>query len=81
MSKKLTKSTNSPSQTKGEKIVNLLQRKTGASIDELTKVTGWQKHSIRGFISGTLNKKQSLSITSSKEENKNRRYFIAQKSQ
>ena len=81
MPRKPAASRNSVSQAKGEKIVNLLQRKTGASIDELTKVTGWQKHSIRGFISGTLKKKQSLSITSMKEENRDRRYFVTEKSQ
>ena len=81
MPQKPATSRSSTPQAKGEKIATLLKRKTGASIDELTWATGWQKHSIRGFISGTLKKKQNLLITSSKEENKKRRYFVTEKSQ
>ena len=66
--------------TKGEKVITLLQRKTGASISELAKATGWQTHSVQGFMSGNLKKKRGLSITSTKEENKDRRYFIAERS-
>ncbi len=66
--------------TKGEKVFSLLQRKTGASIRELAKTTGWQNHSVQGFMSGTLKKKRGLSVTSTKEENKDRRYFIAEHS-
>ena len=31
--------------------------RTGASIDELASATGWQKHSVRGALAGTLKKK------------------------
>lgn len=66
--------------TKSEKVISLLQRKAGASISELAKATGWQNHSVHGFMSGTLKKKRNLAITSTKEENKDRRYFIAEQS-
>ena len=66
--------------TKGERVISLLQRKAGASICELAKATGWQNHSVQGFMSGTLKKKRGLSITSTKEENKDRRYSIAEQS-
>ena len=62
--------------TKSEKIIGLLKRETGASIAELAKATGWQEHSVRGFLSGTLKKKQKLEVTSSREGNKDRRYQI-----
>ena len=81
MSKKLTKSTNSPSQTKADKIIALLHRRAGASIAELVKATGWQRHSIHSFMSGKLKKKQSLPIASSKTDKGDRRYFIADKAQ
>ena len=43
----------SPAATKSERITMLLRRAKGASIDEIVGATGWQHHSIRGFISGT----------------------------
>ena len=70
------KTTKSNGRTKAEKIIALLQRDTGATIAELAKSTGWQRHSVHGFMSGTLKKKHSLKITSSKEANKDRRYQI-----
>ena len=50
---------------KGDKIVELLQRKGGATIHELTAATGWQPHSVRGYLSGVLRKKQGLDVASS----------------
>ena len=63
-------------QTKSAKIIDLLRRDTGATIAELAKVSGWQRHSLHGFMSGTLKKKQGLEIKITKEENKDRRYPI-----
>ncbi len=40
------------------------------------KATGWQAHSVRGFISGTLKRKQGLVVNSAVEEGKDRRYVI-----
>ena len=81
MSKQLSKTPKAVAQTKGDKILKLLQRNTGATIAELTKSTGWQPHSVRGFMSGTLKKKQRLEITSSKEANKDRRYCVEESGQ
>jgi hypothetical protein len=38
-------------------VVALLERKGGATLADLRKATGWQAHSVRGFISGTLGKR------------------------
>ena len=62
---------------KSAQIVNLLRRQNGASIPELMKATGWQAHSVRGFISGTLKRKRGLAVDSIAEEGKDRRYVIA----
>ena len=43
-------------------ILSLIQRPTGASMPELIKATGWQAHSIRALISGSLRKKLELSV-------------------
>lgn len=45
-------------------LVELMRAKSGASIDQLAKATGWQKHSVRGTISGALKKRGGLKVTS-----------------
>jgi hypothetical protein len=40
------------------------------------KATGWQTHSVRGFISGTLGKKMGLTVYSAKGEDGERRYTL-----
>jgi predicted transcriptional regulator len=65
-----------PAQNKADRIIALLQRNTGATVADLAKATGWQRHSVRGFMSGTLKKNRGLEITSTKEENKDRRYQL-----
>lgn len=76
MSKNASRSQNAAPTTKAAKIVGLLYRNSGATIAELAKATGWQEHSIRGFLSGTLKKRQGVVVRSSQEEGKPRRYFI-----
>jgi hypothetical protein len=58
-------------------ILGLLQRKDGATIAEMIRATGWQAHSVRGFVSGALRKKSGLSVTSERNEAGERRYRIA----
>ena len=80
MAKKTSKSTTKAVKVntgpKSAQIVSLLQRQNGASIPELMKATGWQAHSVRGFISGTLKRKQGLVVTSTVADGKDRRYVI-----
>jgi hypothetical protein len=80
MTKRTAKSTTKTARMnagpKSAQIVSLLQRPSGASIAELMKATGWQAHSMRGFISGALKRKQGLVVTSVVEEGKDRRYVI-----
>jgi hypothetical protein len=63
--------------TKQELLIDLLTRKAGATIDEVTKATGWQAHSVRGAISGTLKKKLGLTVESKVLEGRGRIYQIA----
>ena len=58
-------------------IVDLLKRNNGATIDELTAATGWQAHSVRGAISGTLKKKLGLAVSSETLDGRGRVYRIA----
>lgn len=44
-------------QTKLQLAIDLISRPEGASLDELVKATGWQRHSTRGALAGALRKK------------------------
>ena len=57
-------------------ILEMLKRPGGASAKELLKATGWQPHSLRGFISGTLGKKMGLTVESAKAEDGERSYSV-----
>jgi hypothetical protein len=63
--------------TKTAKILRLLQRPHGASLAELRKATGWQAHSVRGFLSGAVKGKMRLKITALKREDGKRAYRVA----
>jgi len=39
-------------------------------------VTGWQAHSVRGFLSGTVGKKMGLTVNSTKGEDGERNYSV-----
>jgi hypothetical protein len=43
--------------SKLDQVIDLLRRPDGASVSELCSVTGWQAHSIRGAIAGSLKRK------------------------
>jgi hypothetical protein len=62
--------------TKQVLLIDLLKRKRGGTIDEIVAATGWQAHSVRGAISGTLKKKLGLAVTSEKLEGRGRVYRI-----
>jgi hypothetical protein len=63
-----------PRVSKTEAALKLLRRKTGASLAELQEATGWQAHSVRGFLSGTVRKKLALYLSSEVTKQGMRRY-------
>ena len=65
---KATKPKATRSASKAEKVVDLMRRKDGATLAEIAKATGWQNHSIRGFVSGHVLKKLGLKVESTKSE-------------
>lgn len=64
--------------TKIEQCLSLLNSLDGATIDELQTATGWQAHSVRGFLAGTVKKKLGLILDSKKAEGGVRRYRVVQ---
>ncbi|MCK4862614.1 MAG: DUF3489 domain-containing protein [Rhodobacteraceae bacterium] len=62
--------------TKQTQLIALLEAPTGASLDEIVAATGWQAHTVRGAISGTLKKKLGLAVISEKIEGRGRIYRI-----
>ena len=62
--------------SKTAKLLQLLERSGGATLHDLMKATDWQAHSVRGYLSGTLRKKMSLKVESTKREDGDRVYSL-----
>jgi len=63
-------------QTKTQIALLLLERSKGASIVEMQNAMGWQAHSVRGFLAGTVKKMPGVILVSEKQENGLRRYRV-----
>ena len=63
-------------ETKGGTVIAMISRKGGATAAELLKATGWQAHSLRGFLS-VANKKGLAKIASARNEAGDRVYSVA----
>lgn len=50
--------------TKQDRAVSMLQSKEGASLAALMEATGWQQHSVRGFLAGVVRKRLKLNLIS-----------------
>ena len=65
-----------PKASKLGRLEAMLRQPAGATIKQLGKSLGWQSHSVRGAIAGSL-KKKGIAVTSEKPEGGERIYRIA----
>ena len=65
-----------PDESKQSRVIAMLQSPTGATIPAMMKTTGWQQHSVRGFLAGVVRKRLKLKLNSKKVDG-NRVYQIA----
>jgi Protein of unknown function (DUF3489) len=56
-------------------VIAMLESPTGTTIAAMMQATGWQQHSVRGFLSGVVRKKLKLKLASIKADG-NRVYRI-----
>ncbi|CAN1522128.1 Protein of unknown function DUF3489 [Rhabdaerophilaceae bacterium] len=61
------------------RLITLLRSADGATIAAMCEATGWQAHSVRGALAGTL-KRKGLVVTSVKPQDGPRRYQIGEAS-
>lgn len=62
--------------TKQARLIEMLCAPNGTTIAEVSEVTGWQAHTVRGAISGTLRKKLGLTVEFTTEADRGRVYRI-----
>jgi hypothetical protein len=52
--------------TKQSRVLVMLRSPAGATIAAMMQATGWQQHSVRGFLAGVVRKRLKLKLTSKK---------------
>jgi hypothetical protein len=55
-------------ESKTAQVLAALRSPNGATLQELMKITGWQSHSVRGFLSAQVTKRMGLRVKSSKRD-------------
>lgn len=54
--------------SRADMLISLMRAEAGATAAELGAAVGWQVHSVRGFIAGTLKKRADLTVTAARED-------------
>lgn len=64
--------------TKRTQVTEMLSTSAGATLGEIVKATGWQKHTIRAFIAVTIRKEFGDKLVSSRPAGGERTYRIVE---
>jgi uncharacterized protein DUF3489 len=62
--------------SKKSEVIDLMRRSQGATLAEIMELTGWQAHTVRGFVSATLIQKLGLNVESFRSDEKERTYRV-----
>jgi hypothetical protein len=62
--------------SKKSEVIDLMRRSQGVTLAEIMELTGWQSHTVRGFVSGTLITKLGLKVESFRSDEKERTYRV-----
>lgn len=57
-----------PSITRSQTLIDLMRVEAGATAAELGAAVGWQVHSVRGFIAGTVKKRSDLTVLTERKD-------------
>ena len=70
--------TGSRPDSKQARMIAMLRRPEGATVEQMAEAMGWAGHTVRGALAGALKKKLALTITSEKTEGAARTYRITE---
>jgi hypothetical protein len=62
--------------SKQSRVIAMLQSPAGTTIAAMMQATGWQQHSVRGFLAGVVRKRLKLKLGSKKVDG-TRVYWVA----
>jgi len=62
--------------SKQARLISMLKASSGATLEQMMNLTGWQAHTVRGAISGVLRKRLGLNVVCNAAGSEVRRYRI-----